>query len=130
MKSDKYSFYCVPCLKRDEEVSHYRVDILWWYISHMVIPKSSSRRFRYLQKVAELVLILHSNAGEERLFSMVRKNKTDSRSSLNLHGTLSDLLSMKLQYPESTSPCFKFNPDGELLAASKRAAREYNNEHK
>lgn len=53
----------------------------------MVIPESSARRFRYLVNVAELVLVLpHSNAGEERLFSMVRKNKTDSRSALKLDG--------------------------------------------
>ena len=32
-----------------------------------------------------------SNAVEERLFSMVRKNKTDSKSSLRLDGTLSNL---------------------------------------
>ena len=53
----------------------------------------------------ELVVVLpHSNAGEERLFSMVRKNKTDSRSAFKLEGTLSTLLAMKLQYPEDTSP--------------------------
>ena len=114
----------------DQEIFHYRVDILWWHLSQMVIPESSAKRFCHLQNVAELVVVLpHSNAGEERLFSMVRKNKTDSRSSLKLEGTLSNLLAMKLQYPEDTSPCFKFNPDENLISAAKKAAKEYNRGH-
>ena len=44
----------------------------------------------------------HSNAGEEQLFSIVRKNKTESRASMRLEGTLSSLLAMKLQYPEQS----------------------------
>ncbi|XP_066020951.1 uncharacterized protein [Pocillopora verrucosa] len=120
----------VDGLVNDQEIFHYRVDILWWYMSQMVIPESSAKRFCHLQKVAELVVLLpHSNAGEERLFSMVRKNKTDSRSSLKLEGTLSNLLAMKLQYPEETSPCFKFNPDENLLSSAKKAAKDYNREH-
>ena len=67
------------------------MDILWWNTGHMVIPESSARRFRCLLKVAELILVLpYGNAGEERLFSMVRENKAD-RSSLKLNGTLSNL---------------------------------------
>ena len=115
----------------DRELFHYKVDILWWNVGHMVIPQSSTRRFHYLLKVAELVLVLpHSNAGEERLFSMVRKNKTDSRSALRLDGTLSNLLALKLQYPEATTSCFKWNPDKDLLSTSKRATTTYNLEHK
>ena len=49
-------------------------------------------------------------AGEERLFSMVRKNKTDSRSALGLEGTLSSLLSMKLHYSECSTPCYTWKP--------------------
>ena len=79
------------------ELFHYKVDILWWNIGHMVIPESSAKRFCHLLKVAELVLILpHSNVVEERLFSMVHKNKTDSRSSHRFDGILSNLLAMKL----------------------------------
>lgn len=115
----------------DTDVFHYRVDILWWYIAHMVTPETTTSRFCYLQKVAELVTVLpHSNAGEERLFSMVRKNKTDSRSSLKLDGTLSNLLAMKLHYPESVVPCFNWRPGEALLKDSKKAAKAYNNEHK
>lgn len=120
----------VDGLVNDQEIFHHRVDILWWYLSQMVIPESSAIRCCHLQKVAELVIVLpHSNAGEERLFSMVHKNKTDSRASLKLEGTLSNLLAMKLQYPEDTSPCFKFNPDENLISSVKKAAKECNRGH-
>lgn len=86
------------------EVFHYRMDVLWWHINAMVVPGSSKKRSSNLVKVAELVLILpHSNTGEERLFSMIRKTKTDRRSSLQLDRTLSNLLAMKSQYPDSNS---------------------------
>ena len=112
------------------EVFHYRADILWWHLAQMLIPETSAKRFQHLTKVAELVLILpHSNAGEERLFSMVRKNKTDERSRMKLDGTLSNLLRMKLQYPEGTVPCYQWKPDAELLKKSKSSAKEYE-EHK
>ena len=97
----------------------------------MVVPGCSKKRFRYLPKMAELVLILpHSNAGEKGLFIMVRKNKTDSMSLMKLDGTLSNSLSIKLHYPETTTPCHKWNPGEAILKNSKKATRTYNDEHK
>ena len=113
-----------------ESMFHYRMDVLWWHITNQNIPGTASKRFPHLAKVAELVLVLpHSNAGEERLFSIVRKNKTESRASLKLDGTLSNLLAMKLQYPEQVVPCFKWVPDDRLLDSSKKAAALYNAKH-
>ena len=98
-----------------EVLFHYRVDVLWWHIAKLVIPGTAAKRFKPLPKVAGLVLALpHSNAGEERLFSIVRKNKTESTASMKLEGTLSSLLAMKLQYPEQTVPCHKWSPTEEL----------------
>ena len=114
-----------------EEVFHYRMHIVWWHLAQMLLPESSTRRFKHLHKLAEAVLVIsHSNAGEERLFSMVCKNKTDSRSALGLEGTLSSLLSMKLHYSECSTPCYTWKPDEALLKKAKGAAREYNSEHK
>ena len=72
------------------ETLHYRIDVFWWwYDTNLKLYGSSSVRFKHLTKVAEAVLVLpHSNAEEERLFSIVRKNKTDSRPSLSLEGTM------------------------------------------
>ena len=113
------------------EVTHYRADVLWWYIGNMKQPGTSVKRFRYLSKIAEAVLIIpHSNAEEEHLFSIVRKNKTESPSSLKLDGTLSSILAMKCSYPESNTPCYKWIPDDELLTSSKKATATYNREHR
>ena len=112
-----------------ESMFHYRMDVLWWHITNQNIPGTASKRFPDLAKVAELVLVLpHSNANEER-FSIVRKNKTESRASLKLDGTLSNLLAMKLQYPEQVVPCFKWVPEDRLLDSSKKAAALYNAKH-
>ena len=75
--------------------------------------------------MAKTILILpHSNAGEERVFSMVRKNKTAFRGSLGVDGTLSSLMTIKL------ANCHQFEPPVEVLTSAKKATREYNLLHK
>ena len=72
--------------ENDEHLFHYRIDVLWYYISLMTIPRSTAKRFRFLPKLAEIVLVIsHSNAELERLFSIVKKNKSADRSSLQLN---------------------------------------------
>ena len=109
----------------DEEgntLLHYRVDVLWYHITQMKVPETSLRRFKYLPLLAEIVLVIpHSNAGQERLFSVVRKNKTDSRSPLKLDGSLSSILAMKCHNPEAVTPCYKWSPNDVLLQKSKCA---------
>ena len=66
----------LECLKDDdgENLFHYRMDALWYYIGNMKIARSNSKRFKLLPKIAEVVLIIpHSNAELERLFSIVKK---------------------------------------------------------
>ncbi len=63
----------------DKETRHHRMDITW---SHMKSVKhlDGSPMFQKLAQVALLVLTLpHSNAEEERVFSLVTKNKTKFR---------------------------------------------------
>ena len=108
-------------------VFHYRVDVLWWHIANLKIPGTNVPRFSHLFKVAEIVLVLpNSNAEEERLFSIVRKNKTDSLSSLKLDGTLSSILAMKSRFQESVVPCYKWQPEEEVLKNAKKATLNCN----
>ena len=74
------------------------------------------------------LVLLHSNAGLEQLFSAVRKNKTDMRSSWKLDGTLSSMLTTETYNPESLNLCYKWRPDKDLLDLSKKATIAYNNE--
>ena len=56
---------------------HYRIIIYWWHIAQLCIPGCSVKHSKYIIKPAELMLvILHSNAELESVFSLVRKNKT------------------------------------------------------
>ena len=58
---------------------YFRVNVLWWHIANLKLSHTNTPRFRYLFRVPEIVVILpHSNAEEEQLFSIVRKNKSHS----------------------------------------------------
>ena len=75
--------------------------------------------FANLSAIAKLVLTSpHSSAGEERVFSVVRLNKTPYRSSLSLDNTLCSILTVKMHNLE---PCYKFEPPKEMLEKSKKA---------
>lgn len=67
---------------------------------------------------------LHSNVDEERVFSMVRKNKTTFRSGLG-YNTLGSILNVKL----SKEDALHFNQDKDLLKSAKSATSEYSKRH-
>ncbi|KAG7240529.1 hypothetical protein INR49_026813 [Caranx melampygus] len=59
------------------------------------IKKNLSTRFGRLSRIAKLVSVLpHSNADAERVFSLVGLNKTKTRNSLALEGTLSSIMTI------------------------------------
>jgi hypothetical protein len=60
----------------EEKISYHRMDIIWAYLC---------QRLQTLSNIALSVLTIpHSNATEERIFSMITKNKTQFRASLDL----------------------------------------------
>ena len=70
-----------------QEGDPYRVDILWGYLRDVKKPGTNEFEFNLLFKIAGIVMTIpHSNAGEERIFSLINNNKTPSR---RLDGTLS-----------------------------------------
>ena len=104
-----------------------RIDVIWGYLSTMKAGDNCSLRFPQLSSIAKLVLTLpHSNAGEERVFSLVRLNKTPYRSCLNLDGTLSSILTVKMQDLE---PCFTYEPPEQMIEQSRKVTWEYNKKH-
>jgi hypothetical protein len=58
-------------------------------------PGTNSLEFDPLFHVAAVMTVPHSNAGEERIFSLINKNKKPSRSSLELNVTLLSLIVVK-----------------------------------
>lgn len=110
----------------DGENHHYRMDTLWHYLSTL---KSGDgyQRFQKLCKIAKLVLVIpHSNADEERVFPMIRKNKTPFRPSLGLDKTLPSL-TVKLATEE---PCHQFQPTSSVVERAGKVTWEYNKEHR
>lgn len=110
-----------------EDKDPHRVDVLWGYLKGMKEPGTNDLLFGLLFKVAEVVMTIpHSNAGEERIFSLINKNKTPSRSSLKLDGTLSSLIVVKTHIDNP----LQWTPSEAMLRKAKGATRAYNDQHK
>ncbi|CAL8319047.1 unnamed protein product [Boreogadus saida] len=58
---------------------------------------------------------------------VVGLNKTKTRNSLALDGTLSSIMTIKMADLE---PCFKWEPPSDVLKASKKATGQYNRAHR
>ena len=96
----------------------------FWSAMAEVRSVTDSETFRYsvLSKLAKILLILpHSNADPERLFSMVRKIETDQRKQLD-PSTVCDLLSVKIN---NDNPCYSNQPlmTPTMLISAKSATR-------
>lgn len=106
--------------------TYHRLDLIWHHLSTIKSP-DGTLRFKRLCQIAKLVMVIpHSNAQEERVFSMVRKNKTSFRPSLDPKGTLSSILTIKLA---STGDSHSYEPSQEVLRKAKSATWEYNKAH-
>ena len=83
------------CGLSDKEEKIHQVDVLWGYLKVVKEVGTNDLMSDSLFRVAEVVLTIpHSNTGEE-IFSYINKNKTLSRSSLSLTGTLSSIITVK-----------------------------------
>ena len=82
---------------------HTALDHFWAAVAEIQsVADSEMHRFGLLAHLAKILLVLpHSNADPERLFSMVRKIETDQRKHLDV-STLCDLLSVKIN---NDNPC-------------------------
>ena len=112
----------------EEQEPKIRADTLWHELEKQRDP-NGKRKFGLLAPIAKLVLTLpHSNADEERVFSLVRKNKTVFRPNLSLDTTLPSILQCKVN-GFSHMNCFNFEPSRDLLQQAKQATWQYNKEH-
>ena len=84
-----------------------RADEVWVDISQVKKNATGQPQFVLLPKVMLVILsISHSNAEDERIFSVVCKNATEFRSSLSTP-VLSDALVCKLYWQAAGIPCHK-----------------------
>ena len=110
-----------------QDENPFRVDFLWGYLRGVKKRGTNSNKLDLLFKVAEVVMTIpHSNAAEERIFSLINKNKTPTRSSLNADGTLSSLIVVKTHLDNPV----EWQPSATLIDKAKRATKSYNKKHK
>ena len=102
-------------------------DLMWHYLSTLK-DCIGCPRFPRLTKVAKLILVIpHSNAEEERVFSLVRKNKTCFRPNLDLDESLASIITCKLAMEgESVT---KFSISNDIISPAKQAATKNNKQH-
>ena len=111
----------------DDKVEYFRMDVIWAYLMGLK-NIDGFLTFSLLSQAARVVLVIpHSNAGEECVFSLIKHNKTPGCSSLGINGTLSSMIQIKLA---NTSTCVKWDPPKALLTAAKKATKQYNDMHK
>ena len=70
----------------------------------------------------------YSNAAEERIFSMIKKNKIEFRANIDLSKTDS-IRVIEMNHPEQMIPCYSMRFSDELLKKCKLACSVYNKEH-
>ena len=96
-----------------EDHVEYCLDTMWYHLYQMKSLIEHDYRFCKLFSVAHLVLATpHSNAGIEHLYSLFNKNKKEGndRNNLVIEGSLSVILTVKMDQPESFSKCYDFKP--------------------
>ena len=101
-----------------------KLDSLWSFIGQIRDHAEIAFLFPRLWKVVRLILTIpHSNAEEERVFSIIRKNKTCFRARLDPEETLASIVTVKLAMePERVET---FNILQEVLTAAKSAIYKY-----
>ena len=103
---------------------HHRMNVIWSHLMKMKDP-SWCPMFKNLARIALLVLTLpHPNTEDERVFSLVAKNKTKFRPNLKLDGTLSSILTIKLLVG-NTQPCQSYQPPKAVLESAKKETMDY-----
>ena len=80
----------------------FRMDVIWGFLK-TILPK-------FFEIAMSVLVIPHSNAGEERVFSIIRKNKTEFRSRLSLGRSLNSIMIIKSTLPESLIKRHEWKP--------------------
>ena len=103
-------------------------DRIWKLLGDMKSSVTDEKKFANLLSVVETVLVIpHSNACSERVFSMIKKSVTSMRSSLDLDTTVGSIMTTKLALEGLSGD---FEPDNDLLVKAKKACMSYKDEHK
>ena len=104
-------------------------DVYWGQLAKIKLPVGADQtlRFPLLSQLVKILLVIpHSNAASERMFSMLRNIDTTHRGDLDQE-TICALMACKVN--STSTCCYDATFDSELLKACKTATRDYNLEH-
>ena len=105
-----------------------KLDSLCRFIGKMKDHAENALLFPCLWKAVKLILTIpHSKAEEERVFSIVRKNKTCFRPRLDPEETLTSIVTVKMAMESESVDTF--NIPQEVLTAAKIATYKYKLSH-
>ena len=108
------------------------MNIIRHQLQELKSPVGCSYRFRQRFKAAAIILVKpYSNAGIERVYSIFNKNKFENsdHKRLDVNRSLSSIIAVKCDRPESDHKCYNFHPDKKLIKNAKQASRKYNELH-
>jgi hypothetical protein len=98
-----------------------RIDVAWSEHGKVKPPDCAALKYAHLSKLMLCILVIpHSNADSERVFSGVRKNQTDSRPNLSVP-TLESLLMLKTTMLNDKTCCYERKFSNALLQKAKSA---------
>jgi hypothetical protein len=98
-----------------------RIDVAWHQLSLIKDIATGLSKYDVLASVVKGILTMyHSNEDCERLFSTVRKNKTDFRASMSTK-TLSSILTHKTMMSACSKVCYNVQHGDKLLRQAKSA---------
>lgn len=98
-----------------------RTDSIWHKISKIADINGATKYVALPKLIKVLLLVPHSNATSERVFSVVRKNQTDFRPTLGTE-TLTSLLVEKQKNSNSNCKCYDNVFSNEVLSKAKKSA--------
>ena len=105
------------------------IDRMWNEISHMIDAATGRGKYTNLSRVMlGLLVIAHSNAQSERVFSLVRKNRTEYRPTLT-DKTLEAMLIHKVNMSVTGRACYEQEYLKELLSQAKKATYQALSSH-
>ena len=97
-----------------------------WAMIGKITDVTGNLRYPDLTKLAQSVLLIpHSNASCERVFSNVRKVRTDFRGSMSA-STLEAICTVKMDMQNSQTSCYEGTYTREETKAAKKATMKFN----
>ena len=98
-----------------------RADVAWHLISQLRYGDGKPKFLKLASVIMGILVIPHSNASSERVFSCVRKNRTEFRPNLS-ESTLECLLVEKTSmFASGDVPCYKQKYSNQLIRKAKSA---------